>query len=477
MKRRDFLKSSVYSSAAVSAGIGMSWTGSSFAAHTGVPVPRTLVNIMLLGGADLRFAIAPAPTHDPVYLEKFWAARKALYSQNYADYATMYANEFQTVTDAASGFSFGIHNTCGWLIEQFNAGNVAIVANVFGSLNRRHDHSQIIVNSGDPTASQLGLDREGWGGRLVEMSSGAPNVVAINSSVSMFARGSDPSDRLARVIHGKDMRNMALPVENPALSVSHHRNVATRALMAYYKQRGLEIDVEKPGSWPYRRFFKHNESLRLFGGLIDARLSEHPHPVGLSSLDLYSNHFEHQCHNLYDCCLTPDILGMKVISMDIGGWDSHVNEQISLGRNLPDVFGSGGGLATVYNHLATDVPGANDNLVYLFTSDFGRQIAANGSRGTDHGRGSYSIMIGHGVNGGVHGEMFPQREALADPADSQGRAPLEIPGRDIEGLTSFEQVYALACDWVSPGTGSAVFPGASSSMLEAGVDLSGLFTA
>ena len=481
MKRRNFLKSGLYGAgaAALSGGISLAWPNVGFAAHSAATVPRTLVNIMLLGGADLRFAFVPTPTHDPVYVDQFWTARNArstLYTQGYPDYASMYAAEYQTVTDAASGFSFGIHNSCGWLVQQFNAGNVAIVANAFGSLNRRHDHSQNIVNTGDAMATQFILDRDGWGGRLAEAATGVPNVVSISPSVSLFSKGTDPTDRLAQVIHGKDMRNIALPNVDPALNVDHSRNVTRRALIAYYKERGIEIESEKPGSWPYRRFFKHNDSLRFFGGQIDARLADHSMPASLASLDLNRNEVELQSRNIYDCCLTPDILNLKVISMTVNGWDSHVNEQSSLSRYLQDILGTGGGLDTVTTQLAADVPTANDNLVYSFSSDFGRQLAVNGDRGTDHGRGSYSILVGNDVNGGVYGEMFPQREAIPDPADSQGRTAFEIPGRDIDGLTSVERINSLACDWAAPGTGSIVFPSANSSDIETGVDLSGLFT-
>lgn len=475
MDRRVFLKAGFFSAVALGCGIGMGFPPG--VAASGAALQRTLVNIMLNGGADFRYVLAPLPTHDPVYVAQYWAARSGLYSQNYPDYATMYANEYQTVIDPVSEFSFGVHNSCGWLAQQFNAGNVAIVSNAFGSLNRRHDHSQTIINTGDLQASQLVLDRDGWGGRLVEVAGGNSNVLSINSSVSIFTHGSDPSNRLARVIHGGDMRNMTLLTANPALGVAHGRNIIARALNSYYKERGIEVEVEKPDKWPYHRFFKHNDSLRLFGDQIADRLANSPMPATLSALNLKNNKFEQECRNLYDACLTSDILGLKVISMDFDGWDTHGNQQATLNFNLHDVFGAEGGLNTVYDQLSIDKPDANNNLVYCFASDFGRQLAVNGSRGTDHGRGNYIIMVGHAVNGGVYGEMFPQREALPDPQDSLDRSPFEIPDRDIDGLTSFERVFAQACDWTVPGAGPIVFPDAPVSPLEAGVNLTGLFSA
>ena len=86
-----------------------------------------------------------------------------------------------------------------------------------------------------------------------------------------------------------------------------------------------------------------------------------------------------------------------------------------------------------------------------------------------------TILIGDDLTGGAYGDMFPQREALPDPGDGAGRTPFEIPGRDINGLTSFERILAAACDWAHAGSGATVFPNASSSGLETGVDLGSLF--
>ena len=53
---------------------------------------------------------------------------------------------FKSDTPGMHHFSFGIHKSCGWLKDQFNLGNVAVVANAFCSLNRRHDQSQLNAN-------------------------------------------------------------------------------------------------------------------------------------------------------------------------------------------------------------------------------------------------------------------------------------------------------------------------------------------
>jgi hypothetical protein len=64
--------------------------------------------------------------------------------------------------------------------------------------------------------------------------------------------------------------------------------------------------------------------------------------------------------------------------------------------------------------------------------------------------------------------MFPEREAMPD---GNGRIPLQTSGADVLGQTSTEKILAAACDWVEPGTGSQVFPGAALADLESGVNL------
>ena len=48
-------------------------------AAAGLPYGRTLIHVMLLGGADLRYLFVPDPASAPEYAAKFWEARKSIY--------------------------------------------------------------------------------------------------------------------------------------------------------------------------------------------------------------------------------------------------------------------------------------------------------------------------------------------------------------------------------------------------------------
>jgi hypothetical protein len=107
--------------------------------------------------------------------------------------------------------------------------------------------------------------------------------------------------------------------------------------------------------------------------------------------------------------------------------------------------------------------------VFFLSSDFGRQLRANGDKGTDHGRGLYAMLIGADVNGGLYGEMFPEREAMPD---GNGKVPLQTSGADVLGQTTTKKILSEACDWMEPGSGDIVFRNAADSLdLEPGVSL------
>lgn len=454
----------------------------------GAATQKTLINVMLLGGADFRFLFAPDPISDAEYASQFARARATLYpiSNNPSNYESKLwgvADPYY-IRPAVVDYKMGIHRNAGWLIQQFNANNVAIICNSVGSENRQHDHSQLIMDAGDVQTSRIDTNRDGWGGRLAE-EIGAANIVATTNNVSVFCRSRNVQNQNDRVIHASDTRKLFLlngdePNANGA--VDQNRARLGRALKSYYKSKRIET-ASRPADWPFKKFLQHEDSLRRFGDIFRERLNlvapdrpaeiEQLYTGSTAAGRLYQTYFGQQCGNVYDSFVAADILKFRIASMELGGWDTHQNQRVKLEQNINDIFGAGGGLDILsqqLNLLSSNIP---SNLVYVFTTDFGRQLRANGTNGTDHGRGNYMIVIGDAVKGGVYGEMFPRSEIVE--ASANGSIRYEQRGADITGLTSFEHVLAAVCDWVQPGSGSNVFPNLNSAKIEPGVDLSGLF--
>ena len=100
--------------------------------------------------------------------------------------------------------------------------------------------------------------------------------------------------------------------------------------------------------------------------------------------------------NLYDALACNDLLDIRVASLDFNGWDTHNDQRFEFEQNAALLFGADGALATLYANLPDS---ARANTVFQIAGEFGRQLAANGDGGTDHGEGLVTILIGDAVQG------------------------------------------------------------------------------
>ena len=82
--------------------------------------------------------------------------------------------------------------------------------------------------------------------------------------------------------------------------------------------------------------------------------------------------------------------------VDVGGWDTHVNEGGADGYLANRVGELGRGLALLADTLGSEW----NNTVVIVVSEFGRTFHENGNRGTDHGHGSVYWVLGGKVRGG-----------------------------------------------------------------------------
>ena len=83
--------------------------------------------------------------------------------------------------------------------------------------------------------------------------------------------------------------------------------------------------------------------------------------------------------------------------VDVGGWDTHVNQGGATGQLAGRIGELGRGLAA---YAAALGPVAWRQTVVVVVSEFGRTFRENGNRGTDHGHGSTYWVLGGGVSGG-----------------------------------------------------------------------------
>ena len=88
--------------------------------------------------------------------------------------------------------------------------------------------------------------------------------------------------------------------------------------------------------------------------------------------------------------------------VDIGGWDTHVNQGAAQGLLADHLGDLGLGLQAFAQGLGTEWR----HTVVVVISEFGRTFRENGNRGTDHGHGSVYWVLGGAIQGGrVAGEQ------------------------------------------------------------------------
>ena len=94
--------------------------------------------------------------------------------------------------------------------------------------------------------------------------------------------------------------------------------------------------------------------------------------------------------------------------VDVGGWDTHVNQ----GGKDGYLAGRIGELGRGISMLASTLGPEWNNTIVIVVSEFGRTFRENGNRGTDHGHGSVYWVAGGSVRGGqIVGDQVPVTQA------------------------------------------------------------------
>ncbi len=138
-------------------------------------------------------------------------------------------------------------------------------------------------------------------------------------------------------------------------------------------------------------------------------------------------------------------LGLEVAFADVGGWDTHVNQGAAQGQLATRL----GDFSRSIAALVTDLGDRMADTVVLTMSEFGRAVAENGNRGTDHGHGNAMIVIGGGVRGG---RVYGRWPGLA--------ADQRYENRDLAVTTDFRDVFAeVVVRHMGLANPAAVFPG------------------
>ena len=132
-------------------------------------------------------------------------------------------------------------------------------------------------------------------------------------------------------------------------------------------------------------------------------------------------------------------MGLRFVTIDIGGYDTHTNSRQQLHDHANDQSMA---MAAFFNDLGAAY---KPYVTVVTTSEFGRTSNENGGQGTDHGHGQGMEVLGGGSTGGVRG----------------GTPVFAASGRDNEtsGTTDYRDVLTEGLTWLGVKTAASVFPG------------------
>jgi len=118
-------------------------------------------------------------------------------------------------------------------------------------------------------------------------------------------------------------------------------------------------------------------------------------------------------------------LGLAFV--DLGGFDTHAEEEPPLSRSLPLLAE---GLIALRDGLG---PAEWQRTQVLVCTEFGRTVRENGTRGTDHGHGGLALLLGGAIAGGRQIGDFP---GLAETRLNEKRdLPVTVDWRSLLGRT------------------------------------------
>ena len=160
------------------------------------------------------------------------------------------------------------------------------------------------------------------------------------------------------------------------------------------------------------------------------------------------NNFATLAQRAAEFLVSPD--GPQAAVLELGGWDTHANQSNPNGALANNLRQLDAGLAALRDGLSR-----NDTwqrTVVVVASEFGREVAINGTLGTDHGTGGAAFVLGGAVHGG---------RVLADWPGLAKQDRFE--GRDLRTTTDLRAVFkGVLADHLKVSQASLngqVFPG------------------
>ena len=403
---------------------------------------KALVCIFLFGGNDGNNLLIPT---DSRYAANYATPRGVL--------AVPQANllALNTTTAPAGGGTYGMHPSCTDLAALFNAGKVAMVANV-GTLLAPITKAQYNAKSVAvpqqlfshqdqelqwQTSIEDGPSKTGWGGRTADLlnSLNGNNKVSMNISVA----GSNTLE-VGNVVNEYNVStNGAVSLNIPTSGTGPAQLQALKDLLALNHANLYES-----------AFAGQMTTAINNAGLLTTAIAP------TASTSYWTTAFPttslgNQLKMIARLIQAAPTLGhqRQIFFASMGGYDLHGSEGNNMGAHANLLADLSKSMNAFYQ--ATAQLGVASGVTAYTASDFNRTFPVNGGAGADHGWGNHQIVMGGSVAGANIYGTFPTL-TVGGPDDT-------TTGRWIP-TTSVDQYSATLAKWfgVSPGNMSSVFP-------------------
>ena len=311
---------------------------------------------------------------------------------HYADYRAELKVEPEQVL--AIDDKVGFHPSMAPIKDLYDQGKVAVIQGIgYPNPIRSHFRSMDIWHTAEPAK----MATEGWLGRAIEeldpqkenvltavnFGRGLPRALAM-PGVSVASVGSLETYGVLTGIDGEDQRSQALDIFARMYSPMVGSGVANE----YLSQTGLDA---------------------LKGADI---LSTAPQ-VYSSPVEYNGDQFSQWVKNIAQVHLADFGTRILYTGLNPGAFDTHANQSTAFPKLWSDV-------SNAVNDFYQDLKehNANEEVVILMFTEFGRRVQENGS-GTDHGSGSVAFVMGDAVKGGLYGEYPSLEKDKLDEGDLQ----------------------------------------------------------
>ncbi len=366
MDRRHFLKIiGLFGTTAIATVGSHSWVVKTLAA---TPHPKRLVVIFLRGGIDGLNVVVPYQEAD------YYEVRPII--------AIPQPGKDKGALDLDG--NFGLHPVLSPLLPYWKDKTLAFVHACGSSDNTRsHFDAQNYLESGTPGDKRT---VEGWMNRMLAFLPGQSPVtgLSVGSTVPLILAGQKSVANVS--LQGNAAQK--LPIDQERIQAAFDQLYSQNDPLSLAYQEGRAA---------------RNTLLKQLEAEMEEANNGAPLPRG----------FAGETRQLASLMVRDP--SIQLAFMNVGGWDTHLNQGGSQGTFANRLKNVGEGLVTFIERLGN----VYADTTILLISEFGRTVAENGNQGTDHGQGNAVWVLGGSVRGGqVYGqwpglsksELYQQRD-------------------------------------------------------------------